>query len=86
MSPDPDPREVTRIARRFREVQLAAIAAILADRGIPPETLPPIVLMLAMTGVTQVMALEEALGVSGGHQEMLEFVAARIEETEHERG
>jgi AcrR family transcriptional regulator len=78
--------QIADYARRFREMQLASIAAILEDRGIAPETLPPIVLMLAMTGVTQVMALEAALGVSGGHQEMLDFVAARIEETERERG
>ncbi len=78
--------QIADYARRFREMQLAAIAAILEDRGISPHVLPPVVLMLAMTGVTQVMALEEALGVSGGHQEMLEFVAARIDETESERG
>src|SRR3954471_3203021 len=78
--------EIARYARQFREMQLAAIATILEARGIAPETLPPIVLMLAMTGVTQVMALEEALGVTGGHEEMLEFVAARIEEMERERG
>ena len=35
-----------------------------------------------MTGVTQVMALETALGVTAGHAEMTEFVDAWIDEAE----
>jgi AcrR family transcriptional regulator len=74
--------EIARYARRFRELQLEAIAAILADHGIPPESCPPIVVLLAMTGVTQMMALEKTLGVTDGHDEMMAFVEQRIDGAE----
>jgi AcrR family transcriptional regulator len=76
--------EIARYAQRFRELQLDAIGAVLGDHGVSPETCPPIVLLLAMTGVTQVMALETALGVTAGHAEMTEFVDAWIQKAERD--
>ena len=76
--------EIARYAQRFRELQLDAIAAILSDHGVSADTCPPVVLLLAMTGVTQVMALETALGVTAGHAEMTEFVDAWIDEAERD--
>jgi AcrR family transcriptional regulator len=66
--------QIAHYARHFRELQLAAVTAILDARGISPETCPPIVVLLAMTGVTQVMALETVLGVTAGHRELTDFV------------
>lgn len=71
--------EIARFARQFRQMQLDAIAEVLRGRGISPETFPPVVALLAMTGVSQVMALEAALGVTDGHAEMMDFVAGWIE-------
>ena len=76
--------EIARYARRFRELQLDAIAAILSDHGVSADTCPPVVVLLAMTGVTQVMALEAALGVTAGHAEMTEFVDAWLDEAERD--
>jgi AcrR family transcriptional regulator len=76
--------EIARYARRFRKMQLDAIAAILDDHGVAPDTCPPIVVLLAMTGVTQVMALEATLGVTAGHREMMEFVDRWIDEAERD--
>jgi AcrR family transcriptional regulator len=78
--------EIAHYARRFREMQLDAIAAILADHGVSPDTCPPVVVLLTMTGVTQVMAIEAALGVTEGHREMLEFVDGWIDEAERGLG
>jgi AcrR family transcriptional regulator len=78
--------EIAHYARRFRETQLSAIAAILSEYGVSPDTCPPVVVLLAMTGVTQVMALEAALGVTQGHSEMLDFVDGWIDETERRLG
>ena len=66
-------------------MQLDAIAGILADLGVSPESFPPVVVMLAMTGVSQVMALEAALGVTEGHDEMMMFVDGWLDETEPDR-
>ena len=45
--------EIAHYARRFREMQLEAVAAILSDHGVPPDACPPVVVLLAMAGVTQ---------------------------------
>ena len=76
--------EIAHYAQRFRELQLDAAAAILDDHGVSHDTCPPIVLLLAMTGITQVMALETALGVTAGHAEMTEFVDAWIDAAERD--
>jgi AcrR family transcriptional regulator len=76
--------EIALYASRFRELQLEAIAAILADHGVPAEQCPPVVVLLAMIGVTQIMALEEVLGVTGGHAEMKAYVEAWIDEAERD--
>ena len=78
--------EIARYARRFREMQLDAITAILEDLGVPPDICPPIVVLLAMTGVTQVMALETALGVTTGHRETMDFVDSWIDKGERDLG
>jgi AcrR family transcriptional regulator len=76
--------EIAHYAQRFRELQLEAITAILDDHGVSADICPPVVVLLAMTGVTQVMALETALGVTAGHAEMTQFVDAWIDEAERD--
>jgi len=77
--------EIARYAKQFRQMQLDAIAAILGDLGVSPESFPPVVVLLAMTGVTQVMTLEAALGVTEGHREMMTFVDAWLDEAERDQ-
>ena len=61
-----------------RAAQVAAVSAALADHDIAEDRLPPIVAVLTMTGLTQVLALEGALGVTTGHDPTLEFVERTI--------
>ena len=70
--------EVARYAERFRAAQVAAVSAALADHDIAEDKVPPIVAVLTMTGLTQVLALEGALGVTTGHDTTLEFVERTI--------
>ena len=59
---------MARYAERFRAAQLEALAAALpadADRRRRPA---PEVALLLMTGVTQVLGMERALGMDAGHQ------------------
>ena len=65
--------EIARYANRFREMQLDAITAVLEEHGVAHDTCPPIVVLLAMTGITQVTAIEASLGLTTGHREMHEF-------------
>jgi len=76
--------EIAHYAQRFRDLQLEVIAAILDDHGVSADTCPPIVILVAMTGVTQVMALETALGMTAGHPEMTAFVDAWIDGAERD--
>jgi AcrR family transcriptional regulator len=77
--------EIARYAQQFRQMQLDAIAGVLVELGVAPESFPPVVVMMAMTGVSQVMAIEAALGVTEGHDEMMVFVDNWLDEVEPDR-
>ena len=73
--------EIARYAERFRAAQLDALAAALESHGVD-EVMPPIVALLLMTGVTQMLAIEQALGVTAGHDTTVAYITdaiARIE-------
>ena len=74
--------EIARYAERFRAAQVEAVRAALARHGIPEDRLPPLVAVLTMTGLSQVMVLEDALGVTSGHDTTREFVERTIAELE----
>jgi len=64
---------VAAYAERFRAAQLGALEAALRAHGLA-DRLPPVVAQLLMTGLAQVMALEQALGVTTGHDAAVAFV------------
>jgi len=70
--------EIARYAERFRAAQVEALSAALDHHDIPEDELPPVVALLAMTGLSQVLALETALGVTAGHDTTLQFVERSI--------
>jgi len=78
--------EIARYAERFRAAQLEALTAALAADGITAEQLPPIVALLLMTGISQILALEDALGVTAGHDATVSFVEGVIDRLEPVRG
>jgi len=65
--------EIARYAERFRAAQLAAITAALEANGAADQ-MPPVVALLLMTGLTQMMALERALGVTTGHDAAMTYI------------
>ena len=69
--------EIARYAERFRAAQLGALTAALESHGVD-EVMPPIVALLLMTGVTQMVAIEQALGVTAGHDTTLAYIADAI--------
>ena len=70
--------EIARYAERFRAAQLEALTVALAARGVSEEQMPPIAALLLMTGLTQVLTLEEALGVTAGHDTTIAFIEKAI--------
>ena len=69
--------EIARYAERFRDAQLEALTAAVEANGIADQ-IPPIAALLLMTGVTQTMALEQALGVTAGHEATVSFIDAAV--------
>jgi AcrR family transcriptional regulator len=74
--------EIARFAERFRAAQVEAVRAALTRHGISEAELPPTVALLLMTGLSQVLALEDALGVTADHDTTLEFIERSISELE----
>lgn len=72
--------EVARYAERYRSAQLGPLAAALAASGA--TGVPPVVALLLMTGLSQVLALEQELGVTTGHAEAVAFVEQVIDDLE----
>ena len=61
--------EMARYAKRNRAMQLKALKA-----ALPDDTVPPMVALLLMTGLGQVLGIEQALGVTEGHAATRAFV------------
>ena len=66
--------EIARYAERYRAAQVEAIRRASDVAGVSEAELPPLVGVLLMTGLAQVLALEERLGITAGHAEALAFV------------
>ncbi|MDT5357770.1 MAG: hypothetical protein QOJ56_6302 [Mycobacterium sp.] len=66
--------EIAYYAERFREEQRKALSTVLDRYGIDPVEVPPLVWSVLMTSVSQVLVIEQALGMSAGHGETVEFV------------
>jgi len=74
--------EIARHAERFRQMQLDATASALDRYGIRADTCPPVVVVLAITGLSQVLVLEKALGITSGHEEAVALVERYLRELE----
>jgi len=70
--------EIARYAERFRAAQLDAVTEALAARGVPEDRLPAIAALLLMTGLSQLIALEGAIGITDGHEATLAYVEDAI--------
>jgi AcrR family transcriptional regulator len=81
--------EVASYAERYRAMQIAAVSSILATRETPfstretrPAGLTPDVVLVALAGVAQLIALERGLGMSGGHEQTLALIEEYLDSVE----
>lgn len=61
-------------SERMRVRQVAALEKALGHRLAGPDGCPPAGLSLVLAGIGRALVMEGGLGVSGGHEEALEFV------------
>jgi AcrR family transcriptional regulator len=74
--------ELARYAERFHQLQLQAITEVLgADGDVPAE-----VILLGITGLSQVIAVERSLGVNAGHDKALAFIEQYLDRLEGPKG
>lgn len=66
--------EIAYYAERFRQEQQKSLSTVLQRYGIAPAEVPPLVWSVLMTSVSRVLVIEQALGMSAGHAETVEFV------------
>jgi AcrR family transcriptional regulator len=71
--------EIAKYGERFRQMHADGVARALDRLGVSRDAYPPEVLTLLMTGVAQILALEEGLGMSSGHDETRAFVDELID-------
>ena len=74
--------EIAAYAERFRELNLAAIARVLERNRLWPGEIPPVVLLLAMTGLSVMLGMESILGITRGHAETVKFVQLHLDQLE----
>jgi AcrR family transcriptional regulator len=75
--------EIARYAERSRAAQLEALTAALAAAGV--DELPPVAALLLMTGVGQVLGIEQILGVTAGHDETVAFIEGVVADLDRSR-
>jgi AcrR family transcriptional regulator len=61
--------EVARYGEMFRTRQTEILTEVMEAKGIDTEQFPPIMVMVLITGVSQILAMEETLGMTAGHAE-----------------
>jgi AcrR family transcriptional regulator len=77
--------EIALYAERFREQQVEAITAALRRYGYEVSDVPPVVWAVFATSVSRVLVMEQALGMSAGHAEMLAFCEEWLRRLEGQR-
>ncbi|WP_299561614.1 TetR/AcrR family transcriptional regulator [uncultured Mycolicibacterium sp.] len=76
--------EIARYAELFRERERDMIAATLQRYGIDASEVPPVVWAVFATSVSRMVVMEQALGMTLGHKEILEFCETWLRRLEGE--
>ena len=76
--------EIAYYAERFRDEQSKAVASALRRHGTSVDELPPLVAMVLMMGVSQLLVIEQTLGMSAGHAETVAIVERYLRRLEGE--
>ncbi|MEV0685371.1 helix-turn-helix domain-containing protein [Nocardia sp. NPDC050378] len=77
--------EIAASSRRFRALQLDAVAKILAGYDSSAVGYTPGALVLLMSSVSRFLRMEETFDVDTGHAEVIELIEAFLREVEGER-
>jgi AcrR family transcriptional regulator len=71
--------EIGRYAEKFRAAEIQAVTRLLGEHQVDEQAWPPAVLAVLMASAARMIVMEQSLGMSGGHNETLEFIERQIE-------
>jgi AcrR family transcriptional regulator len=74
--------ELATYAAEFRRIQAEALVSILAGYGVSAEEIATEAVPVLITSLSQILAMEEALGLTRGHAEMRTVIERWIERFE----
>ncbi|HKT06054.1 MAG TPA: helix-turn-helix domain-containing protein [Rugosimonospora sp.] len=74
--------EIARYAELFRAADIEAMSRLVERYHIPAQGWPASVLAVMMSSLSRMVVMEQALGMSGGHQETLAMVEGFLDEFE----
>jgi len=77
--------EIAEVAERLHAMQLDALSGVLERYGIDTEVVTPAAVVMLMVAIPRAMVIEEALGMTGGHQEARALVEHFLERLEGPR-
>jgi AcrR family transcriptional regulator len=75
--------EIAEYAERFRTMQVEALAALFDRYGL--GGVDPAVVLVLMTSISQVLSMEDSLGITQGHEATLDLVESYLERFEGAR-
>ena len=76
--------ELATYAEQFRRLQIDAVAALFERYGVEAGDLTPEAVVVLMTSLSQVLGLEEAIGLTTGHASMRAIVERFLDRYEGE--
>ena len=76
--------ELALYAERFRAAQTETFATVLEAYGVDTRHFPPAAMAFLMTGVPGILFMEQAVGISAGHAEIVALVERYLGELEGE--
>jgi AcrR family transcriptional regulator len=74
--------ELAYYAERFRDEQATTFANVLETYGVDTQQLPPVAVAFLLTGVQGLLFMEETLGISAGHAEIVTLVEGYLRQLE----
>jgi AcrR family transcriptional regulator len=71
-------REIAEYSRKFRARELELLSAVLRGYDLDVERWPTASIVLALSGISRFLLIEEAFGVDIGHAEMIDVIEREL--------
>jgi AcrR family transcriptional regulator len=70
--------EIARHTEEYRRAQIAVLSKVLEESGVDPQVWPLPAIVFLLEAAARVLVMDNALGISTGHAEMIGFVEEHL--------